>query len=261
VPNSKAKVKFYIDWWGFCVHVTFFQGFNYAYRRSATVSATPASSTSALPEARANTNQQPTKAATPGVDKPLPPHLANKSNATTPPPVNGSSAQTDKESPSPAGPRVNGSSNDKDKTKKKDKNNNKKDKSENNSAPATPEIPSVATARESSPAPVLIQDGLKEQAMDDVRSPVEQGSSGTRTPRTGKAPRHPWTIFMRMASHLQVTDAEIKDFFGDAKNGITRINQPYHHLGKSKLAYIEFGDEEAMKAGLEKHTEVGIFFL
>jgi len=66
---------------------------------------------------------------------------------------------------------------------------------------------------------------------------------------------------MRMASHLQVTDAEIKDFFGDAKNGITRINQPYHHLGKSKLAYIEFGDEEAMKAGLEKHTEVGVFFL
>lgn len=66
---------------------------------------------------------------------------------------------------------------------------------------------------------------------------------------------------MRMASHLQVTDAEIKDFFGDAKNGITRINQPYHFAGKSKLAYIEFGDEEAMKAGLEKHTEVGVFFL
>ena len=26
--------------------------------------------------------------------------------------------------------------------------------------------------------------------------------------------------------------------------------------GKARLAYVEFGDEEAMKAGLEKHAEV-----
>jgi hypothetical protein len=26
--------------------------------------------------------------------------------------------------------------------------------------------------------------------------------------------------------------------------------------GKARLAYIEFGDEETMKAGLEKHAEV-----
>lgn len=192
-------------------------------------------------------------------EKPLPPHLANKSNTSTPPPVNGSSAPTDKESPSPAASRVNGSLNDKDKAKKKDKNNNKKDKSENSNTPATPEIPTVASAKESSLAPASVsnQDG-KEQIADDIKSPIEQGSSGTRTPKSGKPPRNPWTIFMRMASHLQVTDAEIKDFFGEAKNGITRINQPFHYAGKSKLAYVEFGDEEAMKAGFEKHLEVRV---
>ena len=26
--------------------------------------------------------------------------------------------------------------------------------------------------------------------------------------------------------------------------------------GKARLAYVEFGDEETMKAGLEKHAEV-----
>lgn len=29
--------------------------------------------------------------------------------------------------------------------------------------------------------------------------------------------------------------------------------------GKARLAYVEFGDEEAMKAGLEKHAEVCLF--
>ncbi|KAF8901741.1 hypothetical protein CPB84DRAFT_1846730 [Gymnopilus junonius] len=54
---------------------------------------------------------------------------------------------------------------------------------------------------------------------------------------------------------MQITEAEIKEFFGDAKDGITRVNLPYPHTGKSRLAYVEFGDEEAMKAGLEKHAE------
>ena len=31
--------------------------------------------------------------------------------------------------------------------------------------------------------------------------------------------------------------------------------------GKARLAYVEFGDEETMKAGLEKHAEVCLFIL
>jgi hypothetical protein len=33
---------------------------------------------------------------------------------------------------------------------------------------------------------------------------------------------------------------------------------PHPFTGKARLAYVEFGDEEAMKAGLEKHAEVYI---
>lgn len=38
---------------------------------------------------------------------------------------------------------------------------------------------------------------------------------------------------------------------------ITRVNLPPLASGRDrKIAYVEFGDEEAMKAGLEKHAEV-----
>lgn len=37
---------------------------------------------------------------------------------------------------------------------------------------------------------------------------------------------------------------------------ITRVNMPHPFAGKARLAYVEFGDEDAMKAGLEKHVEV-----
>ena len=38
---------------------------------------------------------------------------------------------------------------------------------------------------------------------------------------------------------------------------ILRVNYPQNHAGKAqKIAYVEFGDEEAMKAALEGHAEV-----
>lgn len=41
---------------------------------------------------------------------------------------------------------------------------------------------------------------------------------------------------------------------------ITRVSYPMNFAGKAqKMAYIEFGDEEGMKAGLEKHAEVRAF--
>jgi hypothetical protein len=56
--------------------------------------------------------------------------------------------------------------------------------------------------------------------VEDVKSPVE-GSSGARTPKTGKPSRHPWTIFMRMTPQLVIVEADIREFFGDAKNGVS----------------------------------------
>jgi len=85
---------------------------------------------------------------------------------------------------------------------------------------------------------------------------TETGSSGVRTPKSNKSQRNPWTIFMRMPSALtNVSEAEVKEFFGEAKDKIMKIHWPTHHPGRAKLAYVEFEDEESMKAGLEKHAE------
>ena len=38
---------------------------------------------------------------------------------------------------------------------------------------------------------------------------------------------------------------------------IIRVTYPNNFQGKQfRMAYVEFGDEEAMKAGLDKHAEV-----
>lgn len=228
-------------------------GFNYAYRRTATSGATPNSTSSVLPplqvnNATATNTQPPTKAATPVPDKPLPPHLAQKSTSSTPTSTNGNTDNTGKASPSPA-PKVNGGF---DKGTKKGK---KKDRTDQEGAdtggPPTPDAASSSPL--STPA---IAASATDALLDGTKSPAEQSSSGARTPKTGKPPRNPWTIFMRMSPQLQVTEAEIRDFYGDAKQGITRVNMPQVFGGKPKLAYVEFGDEEAMKAGLEKQGEV-----
>lgn len=50
--------------------------------------------------------------------------------------------------------------------------------------------------------------------------------------------------------------AVLKDF------QIIRVNYPQNHAGKAqKIAYVEFGDEEAMRAALEGHAEVSWFQL
>lgn len=81
---------------------------------------------------------------------------------------------------------------------------------------------------------------------------------------------------MKMPSTIQVTEADIKEFFAETKDAvrflslrhfntthdlgqITKINFPTHP-GRAKLAYVEFVDETGMKTGLEKHAEVCFFF-
>ena len=202
-------------------------GFNYAYRRTATVSATPNSSVSALPPAQSST-QPPTKGPTPVPDRPLPPHLANnKSTTSTPPPTTTTAVDqpaTGKASPLPTKP--NGSTpsdKDKEKAKRKEKK-ERKDKEraavEGTGATNSPDVSISAPAAGQEPSTSATPDrGATPAEVEEVKSPVE-GSTGTRTPKTGKPPRHPWTIFMRMAPHLQIVEADIREFFGDAKNGV-----------------------------------------
>ncbi|EJU06007.1 hypothetical protein DACRYDRAFT_112812 [Dacryopinax primogenitus] len=82
-------------------------------------------------------------------------------------------------------------------------------------------------------------------------------STGGRTPTTRRPPRNPFTLFMNRITDLPVTEAEIKDFFGEAKSGITFIKIPINHHTRQQrgLAYVEFGDEETMKAALVKHAQ------
>jgi hypothetical protein len=54
---------------------------------------------------------------------------------------------------------------------------------------------------------------------EDVKSTTE-GSTGARTPKTGKPPRNPWTIFMRMPGTIQFTEDDIREFYGEAKSGV-----------------------------------------
>ena len=42
---------------------------------------------------------------------------------------------------------------------------------------------------------------------------------------------------------------------------ITRVTIPAVFPGRPKVAFVEFGDENAMKVGLEKHGEVGVHSL
>ncbi|KAF5321479.1 hypothetical protein D9619_001120 [Psilocybe cf. subviscida] len=220
------------------------QGFNYAYRRSGTISPTPNTNPSALPITAAA--PVPAQSSLPATKAPTPaPQQQNGGGKESPAPkVNGA-------------PATSASTPEKADKKKKDKK-DKKDRA------GTPDVPAsssstpapAAGVTESSSAPDAAAPAPTKDGRDDsgVKSP-EAGSTGARTPKTGKPPRHPWTIFMRMPATVQAVEGEIRDFFGDAKDGITKVNLPHAFAGKPKLAYIEFGDEEAMKAGLEKHAE------
>jgi hypothetical protein len=142
--------------------------------------------------------------------------LANKSAAPTPPPP---VTDAGKDTPSSV-PRVNGTSEKAEKAKRKDKKDKKdKERTERTEGGAiTPDVSTSPSAALETSTSVTPDPGLKAD-FDDSRSPVE--SSGQRTPKTGKPPRHPWTIFMRMAPNLQVTETEIREFYGEAKEGVS----------------------------------------
>jgi hypothetical protein len=58
---------------------------------------------------------------------------------------------------------------------------------------------------------------------EEIKSPLTDGSGGARTPRGTKPPRNPWTIFMRM--NVGANEAELREFFGTAKDGVSSPSQ------------------------------------
>jgi hypothetical protein len=140
--------------------------------------------------------------------------------------------------------------------KKKEKK-ERKDRERAEKAAAGPESgPAAESTSAAADAPAPADSESKPAgAAEELKSPLTDG--GARTPKTGRPPRNPWTIFMKMAAGTTVNDADIREFFGEAKGGITKITLPPPFPGRpQRLGYIEFGDEEAMRAGLEKHLPV-----
>jgi len=112
----------------------------------------------------------------------------------------------------------------------------------------------VAAATTTSAPPKLDTTGSPAHGSDAGPVSPRTDSTGIHTPTSRKSSRHPWTLFVRLPNPTNETD--LREFFGEAKGGITRVHFPGPLNGRDrKIAYVEFGDEEAMKAGLEKHAE------
>ncbi|KZV68922.1 hypothetical protein PENSPDRAFT_502599 [Peniophora sp. CONT] len=246
------------------------QGFNYAYRRSATPSsgATPTTATNA--NSTLQTTGTPGVAMTSKAATPAPPAAAAappaaSSPAPPAPPKTASPAPVPAET-STSTPKTNGTSSPVDKSEKekekaereKAKKKEKREKKKERDAAARAEAASPANASEVTTAD---KPELSVQPVVDGETP-ESGlmsprtdSTGARTPTSKRAPRNPWTLFMRLPN--PASESEVREFFQDAKAGVVKVHFPQHSFAgrEKRIAYVEFGDEEAMKAGLEKHAE------
>jgi hypothetical protein len=135
-----------------------------------------------------------------------------------------------------------------------------------------------AVATTALPKPDLDTTGSPAPGSDAGPQSPRTESTGTRTPTIRKQGRnHPWTLFVRLPN--PANESELRQFFGEAKEGvrvfvqlqrlhlyqyvglyivqITRVHFPAPQNGRErKIAYVEFVDEEAMAAGLEKRGEV-----
>lgn len=253
------------------------KGFNYAYRRTASnhLALTPGSSTVNLPSN--NASHPPTKVSTPVPDRSTPPHLANNKVTSTTSQTSGKPLT--KDPATTPEDKSNGSQSialdrgERERLKRERKNEKKErerpgkdggrdtaegEQTSSISGKDTPISPASDSAPKSAAGPV-----------EDAPSPVE--SNGTRTPTSRKSARNPWTLFVR--TQVGANEADIREFFGEHGTGVSlmiyvvfavlrhlqiiRVNYPQNHAGKAqKIAYVEFGDEEAMKAALEGHAEV-----
>jgi hypothetical protein len=84
--------------------------------------------------------------------------------------------------------------------------------------------PDVAPKSSSTPPPepstsAGAGDAAKPGDVDELKSPATDGSTGVRTPTSKRPPRNPWTLFMRMS--VSANEAELKEFFGEAKGGVS----------------------------------------
>ncbi|KAE9408097.1 hypothetical protein BT96DRAFT_914096 [Gymnopus androsaceus JB14] len=267
------------------------QGFNYAYRRSATVPPTPTSTNAnkpfpapgppskpitpapgpaaskpvtPAPVLKASSpSPAPSKPTTPApapsikaTDRAIPPHLASKPTSGT-----GTPSLSDAASATGSGTTKDN------KDKEKDAAAAKLEKAEREKQKKKEKKERKDKEREKEKAA-----GAETPNPDDLKSPASAtgtlgSGTGTRTPKSaaGGGPagpntkpkdreRNPYTIFMRMS--VPTNESELREFYakGVEASGITKIHFPSTTgAGRAqKLAYVEFVDEESMRRGLER---------
>lgn len=226
MPNSKVKVSVYRTYqWSVADAIA--EGFNYAYRRTASnnLTLTPGSSTVNLPSAHAS--HPPTKVSTPIPDRSTPPHLANNNSRVTlaTPQTSGKfdtrdPAATPEEEPNYF-PTDRG---EKDRLKRERKKEKKeREREEKASAKDTAEGGQASISGKDTPISPVSDSTPKSTAglVEDVPSPVE--GNGTRTPTSRKPSRNPWTLFMRM--EVGANEEEIREFFKDHKEWVGLTNR------------------------------------
>ncbi|KAF5390075.1 hypothetical protein D9757_003751 [Collybiopsis confluens] len=229
---------------------------------------TPAPASSAIVPTASLTRATPA----PNSDRPLPPHMTGKnSTPTTNPsskPASGAGTPTSESKDSNRSQNQRESKDEKaDSTaKEKDKEAAKQEKVERDKQRRKEKkerkaVAVSASAGAEGSTPVSATAHIEDQ----VKSPIEQLKSpasvtgtlsgGTRTPKSNKPTRNPWTIFMRMT--VSASETDLRNFYSEGVSdggGVTKIHFPTSTgAGRAqKLAYIEFGDEESMKRGLAR---------
>lgn len=217
-------------------------GFNYAYRRSATPT-TQLTSTSAKPplHSQTATSITPIKALTPApaAEKATP----QGSGASSPPQAVPSTSDPASDKETPPLTKVNGSDSatastpgsvDKDKGerdrersekyKHKRKDRKDRDRGDKDAARDADAEGSSSERKDESPAPSkpdLDTTSSPAPGSDPgALSPRTDSSTGARTPTSRRQNRNPWTLFVRLPISATTTDAEMREFFGEAKVGV-----------------------------------------
>jgi hypothetical protein len=210
-------------------------GFNYAYRRTATPTTqpTPTSTKPSLP-LRTGSSNTPFKSSTPvpAADKEFDPSSPSQGAPSTSDPASG------KETPPVV--KVNGNESGSastpgsterernrekaDKHKPKRKERNQRDHAERDAARdagsegGNDEKKDDSTTTTGPPKPNLDTSGSPAPGSEGSPLSPRTESTGVRTPTSRKQARNPWTLFIRLPN--ATTETELRDFFGEAKNGV-----------------------------------------
>ncbi|KAI6004287.1 hypothetical protein EDD15DRAFT_2223669 [Pisolithus albus] len=222
-------------------------GFNYAYRRSATgnVAQIPNSAVSSLSNTTPTTNP-PTKGSTPALWKSLSLLCPRRSSLHLRHPRTRKSRPTGPTTPSdPASERADKGYKRKDRRDRKDRERPERETKEPEKESGEEKTDSAQTTTPGS-QPALSQSGKATPVADDGAATDGQ-EGGLRSPASlDSLSPFPGTL----------SDSDLQEFFGGEEAGVSRVTIPQPFPGREqRIAYVEFVDQDKMKAGLEKNNE------